>query len=83
MNFWTISAIPPGFRRWNWHKVSTKRMAEHDILKTTFRTYQGHYEYVVMPFGLCNAPSTFQATMDADVILTKSGSLDTGYGDFG
>lgn len=39
-------------------------MADVDILKTAFQTHQGHYEYRVMPFGLCNAPSPFQATMN-------------------
>ena len=30
-----------------------------DILKTTFRTHNDHFEYLIVPFGLCNAPSTF------------------------
>lgn len=40
------------------------RMNPMDTYKTTFRTHQGHYEYRIMPFRLCNAPSTFQATMN-------------------
>ena len=41
------------------------RMNEEDICKTTFCTHHSHFEFRVMPFGLCNAPSSFQATMNS------------------
>ncbi|WMV50426.1 hypothetical protein MTR67_043811 [Solanum verrucosum] len=32
---------------------------DSDVPKTAFRTRYGHYEFVVMSFGLTNAPATF------------------------
>jgi hypothetical protein len=40
------------------------RMHPDDIEKTAFRTHHGHFEFLVMPFGLSNAPTTFQALMN-------------------
>jgi hypothetical protein len=47
--------------RSGYHQI---RMKEEEIPKTPFRTHEGHYEFLVMPFGLCNSPSTFQSLMN-------------------
>jgi hypothetical protein len=40
------------------------RIKEEDIHKTTFRTKYGHYEFVVVRFGLTNAPIFFMCLMN-------------------
>ena len=40
------------------------RIKESDVPKTTFRTRYGHYEFLVMSFGLTNAPAVFMDLMN-------------------
>ena len=40
------------------------RIRREDILKTAFRTRYGHYEFLVLPFGLTNAPAAFMDLMN-------------------
>ena len=39
-------------------------MKKEDIAKTTFRTRYGHYEFLVTPFGVTNAPAVFMDLMN-------------------
>ena len=34
------------------------------MAKTAFRTRYGHYEFLVMPFGVTNAPAVFMDLMN-------------------
>jgi hypothetical protein len=45
-------------------KIPQVGIKEEDIIKTTFRTRYGHYEFTMVPFGLSNAPTAFMHLMN-------------------
>ena len=66
------------------------RVQEGDVLKTAFRAHYGHYEFLVIPYGLTNTHAAFMDLMNRvfqpyldrfvivfiDAILVNSGILD-------
>ena len=48
--------------RSSYHQV---RITDEDIHNTDFRTRYGNYEFVVVPFGITNAPATFMCLMNS------------------
>ncbi|KAD7117060.1 hypothetical protein E3N88_04328 [Mikania micrantha] len=47
--------------RSGYHQIKVR---EEDVPKTAFRTRYGHYEFLVMSFGLTNAPAAFMDLMN-------------------
>ena len=47
--------------RTGYHQLKIK---QEDVPKTAFRTRYGHYEFLVLPFGLINAPAYFMDLMN-------------------
>ena len=47
-----------------YHQIAVK---EEHIQKTAFTTQQRYCEFIVMPFGLCNGPASFQYLMNLSI----------------
>jgi hypothetical protein len=47
--------------RSGYHQLQIK---EDDVPKTAFKTRFGHYEFIVLPFGLTKAPGVFMILMN-------------------
>ena len=47
--------------KFGYHQLKIK---EQDISKTAFRTWSSHFEFLMMPFGLMNAPAVFMDLMN-------------------
>ena len=56
-------------RIWIYVGYNQLRIKDEDIFKMTFRTRYGHYQFVIIPFGLTNTHASFMCLMN--IILRK------------
>lgn len=73
-NRYPLSRINDLFDQLKWAKVFSKidlrsqnhqlKIRTEDVPKTAFRTQYDHYEFLVMPFNLTNAPAAFMDMMN-------------------
>ncbi|KAG1929495.1 hypothetical protein F2P79_022926 [Pimephales promelas] len=73
-NTYPLTLMSSAFERLQGASIFTKldlrnayhlvRIREGDEWKTAFNTPRGHFEYLVMPFGLSNSPAVFQALVN-------------------
>jgi hypothetical protein len=86
-NGYPLPLIPELVDKWKGCEYFTKvdvragyhnvRMKEGDEWKTAFNTHRGLFEWLVMPFGLNNAPATFQNMMnDTLMVHIRKGKTD-------
>ncbi|XP_068344106.1 uncharacterized protein [Pyrus communis] len=48
----------------DYRQLNRLKISSDDVLKIAFRTRYGHYEFLVMPFELTNAPAAFMDLMN-------------------
>ena len=86
-NSYPIPLIPELVHKWKGCKQFTKldvharyhniRIKPGDEWKTAFMTHHGLFQWRVMPFGMCNAPATFQNMMnDIFIVHIRRGDTD-------
>ena len=64
MPVWTPWLGPNGLARSTRAGYHQVKLHPRDAHKTTFLTRRGSFQFRVLPFGLCNAPATFERLMD-------------------
>nr|XP_008358371.1 uncharacterized protein LOC103422113 [Malus domestica] len=56
----------------DYQQLNRLKIKREDVPKTAFRTRYGHYEFLVMPFELTNAPAAFMNLMNRQVAAVEN-----------